>query len=159
MMKPYVVDHTVAHDGARLSTTEPEVWKRPMTPETAFTLNALMQEVVNTGTASCCMQLDNGVQAAAKTGTAQLNNDGEPERSNAWITAFAPAGAPEVRDRGDDQGHQRRDQRLAPAAAWPARSPSRCSTSRSPTTSEPDPTHAHARHPHPRRARPLAPRL
>jgi peptidoglycan glycosyltransferase len=94
MMKPYVVDHTVAHDGARLGTTQPEVWKRPMTPETAFTLNALMQEVVNTGTASCCMQLDNGVQAAAKTGTAQLNNDGEPERSNAWITAFAPAGDP-----------------------------------------------------------------
>ena len=57
-------------------------------------MNALMQEVVNNGTARCCMQLDNGIQAAAKTGTAQLNNTGEPERSNAWITAFAPADAP-----------------------------------------------------------------
>jgi len=94
MMKPYVVDHTVAHDGATLSTTEPEVWKTPMTPETAFILNALMQEVVRTGTASCCMQLDNGIQAAAKTGTAQLNDTGQPERSNAWITAFAPVDHP-----------------------------------------------------------------
>lgn len=94
MMKPYVVDHTLAHDGATLSTTEPSVWKTPMSPGTAATLNGLMQEVVNNGTAKCCMQLDNGIQAAAKTGTAQLNNDGQPERSHAWITAFAPAEAP-----------------------------------------------------------------
>jgi penicillin-binding protein A len=95
MMKPYVVDHTVAHDGATLSTTQPSVWKTPMTQETAFILNALMQEVVNNGTASCCMALEGGIQAAAKTGTAQLNNEGEPERSHAWITAFAPANDPQ----------------------------------------------------------------
>lgn len=94
MMKPYVVDHTVARDGARLDTTTPEVWKTPMTAETAFTLSAFMQEVVNNGTAQCCMQLEGGIQAAAKTGTAQLNSEGEPERSHAWITAFAPADAP-----------------------------------------------------------------
>lgn len=94
MMKPYVVDHTVARDGATLSTTHPEVWKTPMTPQTAFILNAFMQEVVNTGTAKCCMALEGGIQAAAKTGTAQLNNEGEPERSHAWITAFAPASDP-----------------------------------------------------------------
>jgi peptidoglycan glycosyltransferase len=40
------------------------------------------------------MNLANGVQAAAKTGTAQLNAAGEPERSHAWIIAFAPAEAP-----------------------------------------------------------------
>ena len=40
------------------------------------------------------MQLDNGIQAAAKTGTAQLNAAGEPRASHAWITAFAPAEAP-----------------------------------------------------------------
>jgi peptidoglycan glycosyltransferase len=34
------------------------------------------------------------VQAAAKTGTAQLNGPGEPERSHAWIIGFAPASAP-----------------------------------------------------------------
>jgi peptidoglycan glycosyltransferase len=31
---------------------------------------------------------------AAKTGTAQLNDTGEPERSHAWIVAFAPANEP-----------------------------------------------------------------
>jgi peptidoglycan glycosyltransferase len=40
------------------------------------------------------MQLANGIQAAAKTGTAQLNATGEPERSHAWIIGFAPAEAP-----------------------------------------------------------------
>ncbi len=40
------------------------------------------------------MQLANGVQAAAKTGTAQLNAEGQPQRSHAWIIAFAPAEAP-----------------------------------------------------------------
>jgi len=49
---------------------------------------------VNNGTASCCLQLANGVQAAAKTGTAQLNMAGEPERSHAWVVAFAPAETP-----------------------------------------------------------------
>jgi peptidoglycan glycosyltransferase len=53
-----------------------------------------MVQVVRDGTARCCMQLEGGVQAAAKTGTAQLNATGEPERSHAWITAFAPAEAP-----------------------------------------------------------------
>jgi peptidoglycan glycosyltransferase len=40
------------------------------------------------------MQLDGGIQAAAKTGTAQLNITG-PERSNAWIIGFAPAATPQ----------------------------------------------------------------
>ena len=47
-----------------------------MQPATAATLTQLMIGVVNNGTAKCCMQLDNGIQAAAKTGTAQLNAPG-----------------------------------------------------------------------------------
>jgi peptidoglycan glycosyltransferase len=54
----------------------------------------LMVQVVNDGTARCCMQFAGGVQAAAKTGTAQLNPEGEPPASHAWIIAFAPAEAP-----------------------------------------------------------------
>jgi len=41
------------------------------------------------------MKLANGIQAAAKTGTAQLNAKGQPQRSHAWITAFAPADNPQ----------------------------------------------------------------
>ena len=94
MMKPFVVDKTLDNNGRVLDITEPELWKRPMTKETSDILTLLMVGVVNDGTAKCCMQLANGVQAAAKTGTAQLNAAGEEERSHAWITAFAPADAP-----------------------------------------------------------------
>lgn len=92
MMKPHVVARTLDHNGGVLSTTQPEPWKTPITTTTSDTLRSLMIEVVNQGTGKP-MQLDNGIQAAAKTGTAQLNPTG-PERSNAWIIGFAPAEAP-----------------------------------------------------------------
>lgn len=93
MMKPYVVDATLTHSGRIIDRTEPSVWKTPITAATAATLTQLMVEVVNRGTGQP-MQLRGGVQAAAKTGTAQLNATGEEQRSHAWITAFAPAEAP-----------------------------------------------------------------
>jgi peptidoglycan glycosyltransferase len=96
MMKPYVVDKTVAHNGTVLTQTSPEVWRTPIAKPVADLLTQLMVGVVNDGTAKCCMKLARGVQAAAKTGTAQLNSDGEEQRSHAWITAFAPAKAPRV---------------------------------------------------------------
>jgi len=94
MMEPYVVDATLDQSGRVLDDTEPEVWKTPLTLENAQLLNQLMQGVATVGTASCCIGLEGGVPVAAKTGTAQLNNSGEPERSHAWIIAFAPADAP-----------------------------------------------------------------
>jgi peptidoglycan glycosyltransferase len=94
MMRPYVIGTTYDHEGGVLQRTAPTVWKSPMTSATASLLTELMVGVVNEGTASCCMNLANGVQAAAKTGTAQLNAAGEPEQSHAWIIAFAPAEAP-----------------------------------------------------------------
>jgi peptidoglycan glycosyltransferase len=93
MMAPHVVDSTRYHDGRVLQSTVPSVWKRPIDQTTADLLNGMMVEVVNRGTGKA-MQLANGIQAAAKTGTAQLNGPGEPERSHAWIIGFAPASAP-----------------------------------------------------------------
>jgi peptidoglycan glycosyltransferase len=93
MMTPYVIDTTRYHDGNVLDRTEPEVWRTPISASTAGTLSLLMTSVVNDGTGRT-MQLDNGVQAAAKTGTAQLNGPGEPERSHAWIIGFAPVEQP-----------------------------------------------------------------
>ncbi|MBI5088042.1 MAG: penicillin-binding protein 2 [Actinobacteria bacterium] len=93
MMAPYVVEATRFHDGSVIEQTDPKVWKTPISPSTAETLKALMVNVVNLGTGRM-MQLDNGIQAAAKTGTAQLNSSGEPQRSHAWIIGFAPAEAP-----------------------------------------------------------------
>ena len=94
MMQPYAVAATLDHDGGVLDQTTPTVWKNPISAENALKLTDLMVGVVRDGTATCCLQLNNGIQAAAKTGTAQLNGRGEPQRSHAWITAFAPAEAP-----------------------------------------------------------------
>ena len=94
MMKPFVVDAEIDHDGNVISRTQPEVWKRPISRETAGTLRDLMVGVAERGTASCCIALNNGISVAAKTGTAQLNGPGEPERSHVWIVAFAPVEDP-----------------------------------------------------------------
>ena len=94
MMRPYVVNATFDHDGRQLQRTVPSVWKIPMSVGASTLLTELMIEVANNGTASCCFSLSNGIQGAAKTGTAQLNGAGQPERSHAWIVAFAPAEAP-----------------------------------------------------------------
>ncbi len=98
MMIPYVMDKTLDSDGTVLQTTKPQVWKTPMTEATAATLTQAMIGVVQGGTARCCMQLANGVQATAKTSTAQLRAPGDPRGplSHAWITAFAPADNPRV---------------------------------------------------------------
>jgi peptidoglycan glycosyltransferase len=94
MMKPFVVDAELDHDGRVISRTQPEVWQRPISRQTAGIMQDLMVGVAENGTASCCIGLDNGISVAAKTGTAQLNGPGEPERSHAWIVAYAPAEQP-----------------------------------------------------------------
>ncbi len=94
IMVPHVVDRTVDRDGKVLDRTGSKVWRQALLPSTANTMRDLMVEVVKNGTAKCCLQLANGIQAAAKTGTAQLNPEGSPPASHAWIIAFAPAAAP-----------------------------------------------------------------
>ncbi len=95
MMTPHVVAATLKNDGTVITRAPTDqVWKQPISAATAATLTELMVGVVNNGTGKP-MQLANGIQAAAKTGTAQLNFvEGEPQRSHAWIIGFAPAEAP-----------------------------------------------------------------
>jgi peptidoglycan glycosyltransferase len=52
MMEPFVVDHTTDSQQRTLTRTSPQVWLRPISPQTAATLNELMQGVVTDGTAS-----------------------------------------------------------------------------------------------------------
>ena len=124
IMTPHVVDKTVdrrrrhAHRGPRRQPWRTAAGARRPRRRCA----TLMVEVVNNGTATCCMQLAGGVEAAAKTGTAQLNPEGQPPLSHAWIIAFAPAEQPRVRRRGHREGDAGGDRR-APVAPSPARSP------------------------------------
>lgn len=94
MMVPYVVDAEIDHAGRIIEQARPEVWQRPISRQTAEILQELMVGVAVEGTASCCIGLEDGISVAAKTGTAQLNGPGEPERSHAWIVAYAPAEQP-----------------------------------------------------------------
>ena len=93
MMTPHVVDATLDHNGNVLHRTEPTAWKTPISVDVAAQLKLMMIDVVNKGT-GMPMRLYHRVQAAAKTGTAQLNATGQPQRSHAWIVAFAPAEQP-----------------------------------------------------------------
>lgn len=95
MMAPYVVEATYDHQGRVLTRTEPSVWKEPLSPANAAIETQFMVDVVNVGTASCCLDLQGGIQAAAKTGTAQLGIPSDPDLSHAWIVAFAPAEDPQ----------------------------------------------------------------
>lgn len=95
MMAPYVVEAEIDHQGRVLRRASPRVWKTPLGKRNAQILTELMVQVSEVGTARCCIALENGVSVASKTGTAQLNEPGEPEQSHAWITAFAPADNPQ----------------------------------------------------------------
>jgi peptidoglycan glycosyltransferase len=94
MMAPYVVEATFDRDGRELNRTSPQVWKTPISAATAALETEFMIGVVQSGTASCCMTLGGGIQAAAKTGTAELGIESNPDLSHAWIIAFAPAENP-----------------------------------------------------------------
>jgi peptidoglycan glycosyltransferase len=96
MYEPYVVDASLDSRGNALEVTDgARTWLTPISAQTAADMNTLMQSVAVNGTASCCIGLNGGISVAAKTGTAQLpvTADGR-ERSNVWITAFAPADQP-----------------------------------------------------------------
>ena len=79
MMQPYVVAATTDSQGQRAVDHRARgvVDARPARRRRRRS-TALMQQVAVNGTASCCIALDNGIPVAAKTGTAQLNEAGQP---------------------------------------------------------------------------------
>lgn len=95
MMAPYAVETTYDNAGRVLDSASPEVWKTPISPETAAIETGLMIGVAERGTASCCIALNGGIPVAAKTGTAELGVPSNPDLSHAWIIAFAPADDPQ----------------------------------------------------------------
>jgi peptidoglycan glycosyltransferase len=90
LMKPYLVDKTLAPDLTTLQTTSPEEQGRPMSGDVASQLTQMMQSVVQNGTGTAA-QLS--VPVAGKTGSAE-NVPGRP--THAWFIGFAPADNPQV---------------------------------------------------------------
>jgi penicillin-binding protein A len=95
MMAPYAIESTFDGEGRVLDETRPGVWKTPISPQTAEIERQLMIGVAERGTASCCIALNGGIPVAAKTGTAELGVESNPDLSHAWIVAFAPANNPQ----------------------------------------------------------------
>ena len=88
---------TIANGGKRMepriTELEPPVGERVVTEKTASTMTELMINVVVGGTGQGARL--SGIDVAGKTGTAEVDVDGE-RRNHAWFICFAPAGEPSV---------------------------------------------------------------
>lgn len=92
LMEPYLVSSVRDSDGTEVESTDPTVWKRAVSPQTASIMRDAMREVVANGSATR-LQIP-GVDVGAKTGTAQFG-PAAPLRSHAWTIAWAgPEGQP-----------------------------------------------------------------
>lgn len=87
MMQPHVMREIRDDQGDKVAEYDPELWRTPVSPDTAAVLRDAMESVVTDGSAR---RLDDGLEAFAvggKTGTAQLA--GGQDKSHAWIIGFA----------------------------------------------------------------------
>lgn len=94
MMKPYMVDKIIAHDGSE-TVTQPELIKQVITPLTARRLATMMVSVVKNGHAKKAYL--KGYEIAGKTGTAQMPNEdsrGYSDKTVHSFVSFAPASDP-----------------------------------------------------------------
>ena len=93
MMAPYLIDQVVDADLQTRSTTEPAQLGKPVTPEIATQVTAMMRAVVSQPYGSGSSMAIPNVAVAAKTGTAETGNGA---RANAWAVGFAPADDPQI---------------------------------------------------------------
>ena len=91
VMRPYVVARIVAPNGSVVYRAKPDPLGRAIKPQTAKTLNEMMQLVVTGGTGTAA-QIP-GIKVAGKTGTAETGVLG---RNTTWFVGFAPADKPRV---------------------------------------------------------------
>jgi penicillin-binding protein A len=91
VMTPHLVNRVTSPSGGTVVKIHPQVWRHAMKPETAATLNTMMQSVVSGGTGTPA-QIP-GVKVAGKTGTAET---GQNHVYDAWFIFFAPADDPKV---------------------------------------------------------------
>lgn len=92
-MQPYLVESIVDADNQVRSTTSPRELAEPISAEIADELTQMMIAAVNESYGSAVAAALDGIQVAAKTGTAEVGDGGS---SNAWTVAFAPADDPQL---------------------------------------------------------------
>jgi penicillin-binding protein A len=97
LMRPRLWERIVDRDGRVVKEMDPQEQSEVMKPETAATLNEMMQNVVNDGTAAGVFS--SSLQVAGKTGTAELGPRPGSDcalPNQAWLIAFAPADDPQI---------------------------------------------------------------
>ena len=87
IMSPYLVEEVFNAEGTITDSTEPEGWRRAMSPSTADVLADLMERVVTSGTGSRAAVP--GIRIGGKTGTAEVPG-GAP---HVWFVGFGPVEA------------------------------------------------------------------
>ena len=90
LMEPRLVREVRSPDGIILDKPAPSVRRQALPPDTARTLNEMMQQVVIQG--GLTEAEIPGIKVAGKTGTAESGN-GLP---HSWWITFAPADDPEI---------------------------------------------------------------
>jgi peptidoglycan glycosyltransferase len=95
-MRPQLWEKVVDPEGRVDKRMDPKVQSQVMSPESAETINTMMQAVVNEGTGTAAAL--SGIEVAGKTGTAEVPGrescQGLPNQ--AWFIGFAPASDPQV---------------------------------------------------------------
>lgn len=92
-MEPYLISQIVDADLTVQSETRPSVAGTPISADIADQLTEMMKSAVNEPYGTGQYIRPNGIQAAAKTGTAETGVNG---RTNGWAVGFAPADDPQI---------------------------------------------------------------
>lgn len=90
IMKPMLITAVTDEQGQIIKSFTPEVWLKPVSPQTANIVQTLMGEVVEWGTGTAVKI--RGVPIAGKTGSAE-NPHGAP---HAWFIGLAPRENPRI---------------------------------------------------------------
>ena len=91
LMKPCFYTQVKSEEGKVVENVSFEKYKRLMSAEESEVLQKMMEQVVQTGTASKLKGLS--YSAAGKTGSAEFNSQSD---SHAWFTGYAPAEDPQI---------------------------------------------------------------
>ena len=131
-MTPHLLSYVAAPDGTVVYRYRPHAYLTAITPSQDAQIVPLMQKVVSQGTAYGLFP--SWLDAAAKTGTAQIGN--AAHQLDDWLIAFAPASNPTIAvavvmpyqpvdDRGRDRrrADRRRASRSAPTPSSTASAP------------------------------------